>query len=414
MSDNFPPQSSLPKNKIINDPLYGFLNIPGPLIFELIEHPYFQRLRNIKQLGLSYLVFPGAVHTRFHHALGALKLMTDAMETLKRKNADITPEEEEAVYAAILLHDIGHGPFSHALEKSIVPGLHHEDVSAAYMEDLNAYFDGKLTLAIAIFNDTYPKKFLHQLVSGQLDMDRMDYLMRDSFYTGVSEGVISYDRIIKMLNVKDDQLVVEEKGIYSIEKFLIARRLMYWQVYLHKTVVAAEQLVVQLLRRAKHIAQKQKIFSTPSFGYFLYNEVSREDFLSSPDIRKKFALLDDNDIMSGAKGWLDCDDIVLRTLSEGVYYRKLPKIVIQKEPISTAVEKAHLQHVKDKLHIGDEEAAYLVTKGEIGNIAYDDTGYGIQILRKQGQLTDIAEASDNYNIYTLRQEVVKYYLSYFK
>ncbi|HEY0245449.1 MAG TPA: HD domain-containing protein, partial [Mucilaginibacter sp.] len=294
------------KKKIINDPVYGFITIPTELVFDLIEHPYFQRLRYIKQLGMTHLVYPGALHTRFHHALGTMHLMSMAVETLCNKGHIITPEEQEAVTIAILLHDIGHGPFSHALEKTIVQGISHEDISELLMDRLNHTFNGRLTMAIEIFNNTYPKRFLHQLVSSQLDMDRMDYLNRDSFFTGVSEGVISSDRIIKMLNVANDYIVVEKKGIYSIEKFLIARRLMYWQVYLHKTVVAGEQLLGKILKRARELALRgEKLFSTPALNHFLVNNISKDMFMQQEQHLKTFTCLDDTDIMAAVKVWMN-------------------------------------------------------------------------------------------------------------
>jgi len=303
------------KRKIINDPIYGFVSIPSDLIYDLINHKYFQRLRRIKQLGLTNLVYPGALHTRFHHAIGAMHLMNEALLTLKQKGVVITEEEEQATLCAILLHDIGHGPFSHALEHSIVRGVSHEDISSLLMETLNKEFKGKLTLAIKIFKDAYKKRFLHQLVSSQLDMDRLDYLKRDSFFTGVSEGVISSDRIIKMLDVVNNNLVVEVKGIYSIEKFLIARRLMYWQVYLHKTVLSAETLLVNILKRAKELsAQGKDLFATPTFKKFLQNDYSKKDFVNDPEVLNAFARLDDTDISASIKGWTESDDRILNLL----------------------------------------------------------------------------------------------------
>jgi HD superfamily phosphohydrolase len=304
----------LNKKKIINDPVYGFISIPTELIYDLIEHPYFQRLRHIKQLGMTHLVYPGALHTRFHHALGAMHLMKMAIETLRSKDHVITNEEEEALTIAILLHDVGHGPFSHALEHTIVDGISHEDISILLMNKLNIEFKGQLTTAISIFNDTYPKKFLHELVSSQLDMDRLDYLNRDSFFTGVSEGVISSDRIIKMLNVKDDHITIEEKGIYSVEKFLIARRLMYWQVYLHKTVIAAEQMLVKILERSRALTLSgQDLFATPALKHFLTNKLSTEAF-TEDDHLEIFTRLDDTDIMSAVKVWALHSDPVLSKL----------------------------------------------------------------------------------------------------
>lgn len=322
------------KKKNINDPLYGFLTLPYEILFDLIEHPYFQRLRRIRQLGMSHLVFPGANHTRFHHALGALYLMNEALKNLREKGVDISEAEAEGACIAILLHDIGHGPFSHTLEQTIVSGVHHEEISVAMMKQINKDWSGKLDIALAIFENRYSKKFLHQLVSSQLDMDRLDYLRRDSFYTGVSEGVVSSDRIIKMLHVKNDTLVVEEKGIYSIEKFIVARRLMYWQVYLHKTVVAAEELLLKILERAKELALNgQDLFATPAFRHFLYEAESGESFLKSAEELGFFAQLDDNDIMASIKVWTGHTDTVLSTLCQNLMRRKLPKIQMQKEPI---------------------------------------------------------------------------------
>ena len=306
---------TLKKKKIINDPVYGFISIPDGLVFSLIEHPWFQRLRYIKQLGMTHLVYPGALHTRFHHALGAMHLMCLAIDTLRNKGHEISEDEEQAVAIAILLHDIGHGPFSHALEETIVKGISHEDISTLLMTKLNQQYEGKLETAIAIFNGTYHKGFLHELVSGQLDMDRMDYLNRDSFFTGVSEGVISFDRIIKMLDVVNGHIAVEEKGIYSIEKFIIARRLMYWQVYLHKTVVSAELLLAKILKRARELSlEKKTLFATPALGHFLSDPVSKQNFMASDVHINAFVNLDDSDIMAAIKVWENCDDFILSTL----------------------------------------------------------------------------------------------------
>lgn len=401
------------KKKNINDPLYGFLTLSFDIIFDLIEHPYFQRLRRIRQLGLSHMVFPGANHTRFHHALGALYLMTTAIENLRIKGIDISDEEFEAACIAILLHDIGHGPFSHSLEQTIVEGVHHEDISLAMMHSLNKQWNGKLTMAIAIFTDTYPKKFLHQLVSGQLDMDRLDYLRRDSFYTGVSEGVVSSDRIIKMLYVVDDQLVVEEKGIYSIEKFIIARRLMYWQVYLHKTVVAAENLLMRTLMRAKHLALNgTQLFATPAFHHFLYNRINKEALLHSPGHLELFNQLDDNDVMASIKVWCNHPDKTLSYLSNNLINRHLPKVVVQKEAFSQEQVIQKQQEIMHNFGFDASEIDYLVYSGKLENNAYEKNSAGIMILAKNCELLDIAEASDNYNISALKKSVQKHYLSY--
>src|SRR5512133_382460 len=327
------------KKKIINDPVHGFINIPFDIILDLIEHPYFQRLQRIRQLGLTSMVYPGATHSRFQHALGAIHLMGQAISNIQSKGHEITEEEAEAVTIAILLHDIGHGPFSHTLEETIAEGIHHEILSGLFMEELDREFQGGLRMAIRIFRNEYPKKFLHQLVSSQLDMDRLDYLRRDSFFTGVTEGVIGSDRIIKMLNVVNDNLVVEAKGIYSIEKFLIARRLMYWQVYLHKTVLSAEKLMLMILKRAKELAgAKQNLFCTPSLAWFLYEfpsglSVNRMD----PEIRtqlvSQFAQLDDNDIMASAKVWASHPDKLLSILCSKLVDRNLNRIKMQNEPL---------------------------------------------------------------------------------
>lgn len=401
------------KKKIINDPLYGFLTIPYGLLFDLIEHPYFQRLRRIKQLGLSHLVYPGALHTRFHHAIGALKLTRDAINGLRSKGIEITDEEAEATCVAILLHDIGHGPFSHALEESLVTGVHHEEISLLFMQKLNKEFNGKLSMAIEIFTNAYHKKFLHQLISSQLDMDRMDYLMRDSFFTGVSEGVIGSDRIIKMLDVKNDKLVVEEKGIYSIEKFLIARRLMYWQVYLHKTVVAAEMQLVHLLKKAKELALNgEKLFATPALEHFLTKEIDKESFISNGENIELFSQLDDFDITAAIKVWVNHKDKTLAYLANSIINRKLPKILIQ----NTAFTQEEINEQKaiatKNLNLSNEELGYYVFSGSVYNNAYTDNDVSINLLQKNGKVLDIALASDNYNFPMLQREVEKFYLCY--
>jgi hypothetical protein len=401
------------KKKIINDPLYGFLTIPYGLLFDLIEHPYFQRLRRIKQLGLSHLVYPGALHTRFHHALGALKLTRDAIDNLRLKGIEITEKEAEATCAAILLHDIGHGPFSHALEEALVKGIHHEQISLLFMQHLNKEFNGKLTTAIEIFTDVYPKKFLHQLVSSQLDMDRMDYLMRDSFFTGVSEGVIGSDRIIKMLDVKNDKLVVEEKGIYSIEKFLIARRLMYWQVYLHKTVVAAEMQLVHLLKRAKEITQQGvSLFTTPALNHFLSQDISKESFEENHENLELFSQLDDFDITAAIKVWASHNDKVLSYLANSIINRRLPKILIQNTPFNEEEIAEIKQKVKTQKKLNNTEIDYYVFSGSVQNNAYTDKDVSINLLQKNSKVLDIALASDNYNFPMLQREVEKFYLCY--
>jgi uncharacterized protein len=403
----------LNKKKIINDPVYGFITIPTDLIFDLIEHPYFQRLRYIKQLGMTHLVYPGALHTRFHHALGAMHLMKLAIETLRSKGHEITPEEEEGASIAILLHDIGHGPFSHALEHTIVTGISHEHISTLLMDKLNRQFGGRLELALEIFNKRYHKSFLHQLVSGQLDLDRMDYLNRDSFFTGVSEGVISSDRIIKMLDVAEGQLVIEEKGIYSIEKFLIARRLMYWQVYLHKTVIAGEQMLVKILERAKELAGSGKrLFATPCFAHFLNNSVTREQFMSDPEHLRHFSALDDHDIFTSIKVWANDDDLILSMLCRQLISRDLYKVEISSEAptlerIGNLVEK-----VIEKYNLDEDDASYFIFTDTIKNNAYRVGDGNINILKKDKTVEDITLAADNSNIEALAKTVKKYVLCY--
>jgi HD superfamily phosphohydrolase len=405
----------LNKKKIINDPVYGFITISSELVFDLIQHPYFQRLRYIKQLGMTHLVYPGALHTRFHHALGAMHLMGLALETIKSKGQAISFEEEQGVIIAILLHDIGHGPFSHALEHTIVDGVSHEHISTLLMNNLNREFGGKLGLAIEIFNNRYHKKFLYQLVSGQLDLDRMDYLNRDSFFTGVSEGVISFDRIIKMLDVVDDQLVVEEKGIYSIEKFLIARRLMYWQVYLHKTVIAAEQMLVKILERAKELSHEgRNLFASPCFSYFLKNSISMEDFKNNPLNIERFTKLDDNDIFTSIKVWVNDEDLILSALCTHLIDRNLYQVEITNEPPSIERINNLADKVTDEYEISDDDTSYFVFTDTIKNKAYSVGDGSIKILMKDGSIQDIAGASDYSNLEALAKTVQKYILCYVK
>lgn len=395
-------------SKIFNDPVYGFVSIPPGIIFQLIEHPWFQRLRRISQLGLTGYVYPGALHTRFHHAIGALHLMREAIDVLRSKEVLITEEEQEAVCIAILLHDIGHGPFSHALEHTLVD-IHHEALSLMLMERLNTAFDGKLTMAIDIFKDVYPKKFLHQLVSGQLDMDRMDYLNRDSFFTGVSEGVIGYHRIIKMLHVKDGGLVVEEKGIYSIEKFLIARRLMYWQVYLHKTAMCAEKMLIQVLRRAKELAREGwQLKVSDSLAFFFYGggePAGQENGIET--ILYHFSRLDDNDIYYALKQFMDSDDPILAFLSSSLLNRKLFKIELQNTPFeSDYVEQVRLKIIE---HFGVKAETYLLIPGKESNRAYNDQKDEIKILYKDGKVLSLSENAD----YEVNSKIiVKYYMCY--
>jgi HD superfamily phosphohydrolase len=399
--------------KIINDPIYGFIKIPSDGIFQLIEHPYFQRLRRIRQLGLTHLVYPGAHHTRFHHAIGAMHLMEEAVEVLRSKGHSITEEEAEAVTMAILLHDIGHGPFSHALEDSIVNGIHHEELSELFMDRLNKDFAGKLSLAIDIFKNNYPKKFLHQLVSSQLDMDRLDYLNRDSFFTGVSEGVISSDRIIKMLEVINDELVIEAKGIYSIEKFIVSRRLMYWQVYLHKTVVSAENLLINILKRAKEqTKQGNELFATPALKKFLSGNFTKQNFLKDETLLNTFAELDDSDISTSIKVWTKNDDEILSSLCQRLVSRKLFKIILQRELFQDHFIQELKGKVKSKFNVMDGELNYFFLEGTLVNNAYNTQHDKINILYKDGSVKDISEAADTLNIKVLSEAVKKYYVSY--
>ena len=399
------------KLKILNDPIYGFITLPNSLIFDLIEHKYFQRLRRISQMGMSYLVYPGAHHTRFQHAIGCVHLMQKAVNVLRFKGVTISEEEENALYVAILLHDIGHGPFSHAMENSIVTDVSHEDLSLLFMEELNSEFNQNLTLAIHIFKGEYKRKFMCQLISSQLDIDRADYLKRDSFYTGVSEGNINSERLITMLNVVDDELVVENKGIYSVEKFLVARRLMYWQVYLHKTSLVAEQLLIRVLQRARELSKQGiKLKASPAFSYFLNAEVRLSDF--NKEILDLFSKLDDYDIVSAMKEWQYHDDFVLRNLCDMIINRDLLKIKIKKKPIKANSESKHIQALINKYAISKEEAAYFVFCGEISNQAYEQNGQNINILYRSGKIEDIANASDQLNIKALSNPVTKYYICY--
>ncbi|MBK9283163.1 MAG: HD domain-containing protein [Sphingobacteriaceae bacterium] len=401
------------KRKIINDPIYGFITLPDDIIYDLINHPYFQRLRNIKQLGLTNLVYPGALHTRFHHAIGAMHLMQEAIHTLKSKEIEITREEEQASLIAILLHDIGHGPFSHALEHSLVREISHEDVSGLIMGHLNKEFKGKLSLAIKIFKNQYKKHFLHQLVSSQLDMDRLDYLKRDSFFTGVSEGVISSDRIIKMLNVAKDQLVVEQKAIYSIEKFLIARRLMYWQVYLHKTVLCAETLLVNILKRAKELSAKgELLFATPVFQLFLKNDFKRSDFEKNKNLLTEFTRLDDSDILASIKVWCYNDDKILSTLCLKLMNRHLNRIELHAEPIPVSLKNKLIEKACKYYNISRKEASYFVAVDSVNNSAYNANSFNINILMSDGKLVDVAQASDQLNLLSLSKTVTKHYVCY--
>ncbi|WP_333865857.1 HD domain-containing protein [Sphingobacterium sp.] len=401
------------KNKIINDPVYGFVAIPTGLVFDLVQHPYFQRLRYIKQVSMTHLVYPGALHTRFQHAIGSMHLMSMALETLKSKGVKISEEEEEAVLSAILLHDIGHGPFSHSLEHSLIEGVSHELLSSLLMDRINSDLGGRLSLAITIFNNKYERKFLHQLVSSQLDVDRMDYLNRDSFFTGVSEGVISFDRIIKMLHVVEDEIVVEYKALYSVEKFLIARRLMYWQVYLHKTVIGAEQLLIKILQRAKYLtAAGGKLFATPAFHWFLNQQINKSNFLDDPLHLDWFTRLDDTDIMSAIKTWEHHEDHILSEMCQRVMKRNLYRSIMSDKPFTTAYIDLVKAQVQERMGVAQEDIHYYVFTQEIQNRAYNSSKDQIKILLKSGELVDIAEASDLGNLEALSKNVSKYALCY--
>jgi len=399
------------KKKIFNDPIYGFISIPNDLIFDLIEHPYFQRLRRISQLGLTHLVYPGAIHTRFAHALGSMHLVGEAIEVIKSKGHKITEDESTGVLIAVLLHDIGHGPYSHALENSIVTGITHEKLSELYMEALNIEFKGKLTTAIKIFKNEYPKKFLHSLVSSQLDMDRLDYLKRDTFYTGVSEGVIGTERLIKMLDVHNDKLVIEAKGIHSVEKFILARRLMYWQVYLHKTVVSAEMLLGGIVKRAKELAASEKpMFSTPTLSRFLHNKFGEKEFSNSPSNLKLFAELDDYDVMSSIKVWQKHGDDLLSVMCEKLITRKLNKMEISASPPDGSKSRKYREMAMKMYKIKQKEIPYLVLTGLLSNPVYKKDDDRISLLFKDGKVVDIATASDQQTISVISIPIKKYFL----
>ncbi|CAA0153867.1 Phosphohydrolase [Tenacibaculum maritimum] len=399
------------KLKILNDPIYGFISIPNSLIFDIIEHRYFQRLRRVSQMGLSNLVYPGANHTRFHHALGCMHLMQKAVAVLRNKNVVISDEEANALYLAILLHDIGHGAFSHALEHSIVNEISHEEISLKFMKKLNKEFEGKLSLAIEVFEGKYHRPFLCQLISSQLDIDRLDYLKRDSFYTGVAEGNISSDRLIAMMNVKEEQLVIEQKGIYSVEKFIIARRLMYWQVYLHKTGLVAENMLVMVLKRAKELAKEKVVLcGSKAFRYFLYNEISEDNF--TEETLEVFSKLDDYDILAAIKEWENHSDEVLSKLSKMLIYRNLLKIKIQDKPF----DKTYVKDVMKKnkiVGVSDKDLHYFLFAKEVSNQAYDKKK-PIRILGKEGSMTAITNVSDQLSLQALTKPVVKYYFCYTK
>jgi HD superfamily phosphohydrolase len=401
-------------SKIINDPVFGFINIPKGLIMEVVTHPTMQRLQRIKQLGLSSMVYPGAQHTRFQHSLGAFFLMTEAIQSLRGKGVEITDHEAESVKLAILMHDIGHGPFSHVLENTIAPGVHHEEISLMLMEKINDELGGRLDLAIRIYKDEYEKRFLHQLVSSQLDMDRLDYLRRDSFYTGVTEGNIGSARIIKMLGVKDDHLVVESKGIYSIENFLTARRLMYWQVYLHKTSVVCEKMLINTLTRAKELARKGvELYATPALRYFIDKDVTREVFFSDPQCLDIFTQLDDNDIWSALKVWSNHQDKILSRLSGDFINRRLFKVEVSEEPFPEEYVEQKTNEIAMCNNIGTEEARrYFMALIEIGKDMYSLDDDKIEILQNDGTTRDITATSDMLNISTLSKKVVKHYFCY--
>ena len=398
------------KLKIINDPIYGFIHIPSTLVFDIIEHPYFQRLRRINQMGLSYLVFPGAKHTRFEHVLGCVFLMQKTVEMLRFKGIQISDKEAEGLYIAILLHDIGHGPFSHAMEHSIVEGISHEEISLLFMQELNKVFNGKLETAIAMFQGTYPRKFMHQLISSQLDMDRADYLKRDSFYTGVAEGNINSERLISMLNVRNDELVVEEKGLYSVEKFLIARRLMYWQVYLHKTSVAAEQILIRLLNRAKELVQQgQKLTMSTALAFFVKNKISKDNF--SHEVLEMFARLDDTDIISAMKEWQFHPDVVLSKLSKMLLNRDLLKIKVRLNDFEEQKIK-RLQKLSLAKGVDEKDMKYFVFTGVMTNRAYNPENEIIKILTKNGRVVDLSKTSEAINLEPLSQVTERYYICY--
>ncbi len=398
------------KLKIFNDPIYGFITIPNTLIYDLIQHPYFQRLRRISQMGLSYLVYPGAHHTRFHHALGAMHMMQKAIEVLRFKEVKISKDEENALLIAILLHDIGHGPFSHAMEHSIV-AVHHEEISLLFMEQLNQEFEGQLSLAIQVFKGEYHRKFMLQLISSQLDMDRMDYLKRDSFYSGVAEGNINSDRLIQMLNVVDDVLVMEEKGIYSIEKFLMARRLMYWQAYLHKTSLVAELTLTKALKRAKELIHKGiSVESSNPFKYFMDNNITFNSF--SIDDLNTFAQLDDFDIISALKAWQYHEDFILSSLSKMIINRDLPKIKLSSDKFPKEVLNEYLTAFSKKNNVSIQDASYFIFKGKIKNQAYSKEAEPIRILKKDKSIEDVVEASDQLNLKALSKPVTKYFICF--
>ncbi|GAB6011157.1 HD domain-containing protein [Viscerimonas tarda] len=401
------------KRKIINDPVFGFISIPNGFIYNLIGHPYLQRLNRIKQLGLTSFVYPGAQHTRLSHSIGAMYLMQEAIDALRSKGQEISSDEADGALACILLHDVGHGPFSHVLERGLVSNIRHEDISLMMMQELTAEYAGAFDACIAIFKDEYPKRFLHQLVSGQLDVDRLDYLRRDSFFTGVVEGNIGSARIIKMLNVKNDRLVVEAKGIYSIENFLTSRRLMYWQVYLHKTAVAAEKMLINILKRAKEVSQRgASLFAPPSLSYFINNDINRKTF--TKEALHHFINLDDNDIWCALKVWADNKDVALSTLSRSLINRSLFKIELSSSPKEEEVVEEYIKKYSSAFGITPHEASYLVSSDSIATNMYNESDDSIDILYNDGTIKNISEASDMLNIELLSKKIEKYYFSYLK
>lgn len=399
--------------KIINDPVYGFITVDHPLILRIISHPVYQRLRNIHQMAFAHLVYPGAVHSRLHHSLGAYHLMCNALNELKSKGTEITSQEELSAKVAILLHDIGHGPFSHALENELIKDVKHETISILIMQMLNQEFNGELQTAIDIFTDNYPKHFLHQLISGQLDVDRMDYLIRDSFFSGVAEGVIGYDRILKMMVIHNDNLMIEEKGIYSIEKFLVARRLMYWQVYLHKTVLSAEMMLVKIIRRVKELISKNVKVSSVSdaLDFFLQNQNNNTPIEQSLNI---FCQLDDHDVMATIKNWCHHPDKILSILCRSLVDRNLLKVKLQAEPFDNKMVNEKTKEVCQKFNITEEEADYFVFTGEASNTTYDPTDERINILFKDGTVKDISQVDNALILQHLSSPVKKYYICYMR
>ena len=401
------------KYKIINDPIYGFIKIESKIIYDLINHKYFQRLRRISQLGLSYLVYPGAQHTRFQHALGSLHLMDKAIQQLTNKGHEITSTEQEALRICILLHDIGHGPFSHALEKILVNEINHEQLTLMFMKHLNEEFNGKLSISIEIFKNTYKKKFLHQLVSSQLDMDRLDYLKRDSFFTGVTDGNIGTERIINMLNVANGNLVIEEKGIYSIEKFILARRLMYWQVYLHKTVISSENMLMKLIKRAKFLIRNgEEIFITSNLLYFLNDDFLEDLNRGQKRIIEQFAQLDDYDIYFCLKKWQNNSDKILSLLSKNLLNRNINKIIIETKKIDSEKIINIKNKVSQEFQLNNSEVEFLVINDQVSNHVYNEDNSNINILMKNNEIVDLAEASDHFNIKALNNKTKKYFISY--